>query len=243
MCRSSVIAIITLSVVMVISMGLNVLASRLARKFYAELSGSRLDPLGLKSYPRATEPLPSPSLLFYGDSRAKEWPAPDGLKNTSFINRGIGNQTTAQVLGRFQAHVSLLKPDVIVVQAGVNDLKAIPLFPSHKKELIDDCKANISRIVNDSVESGARVVVTTIFPLGKVPIERWPVWSGDVAAAIREVNAHIKTLADEKVTVFDTGRILTNEQGIVFPKLSRDLLHLTPEGYAALNRELVKILV
>lgn len=241
--RKTLIAVSALGILLIASLALNVVVSQRGRSFYLQLQATRLDPFGLKTYPSSIETRHGPIIVFCGDSRAEQWPAPDQLKNATVINRGIGNQTTAQVLGRFQQHVASLKPDVVVLQVGVNDLKTLPLFPNRKEAIIQDCKANIARLVGDSLTSGARVIVTTIFPLGKVPIERKPFWSDDVAAAIIEVNGYLKTLASEHVTVFDTGQLLTDRQGLINPSYSHDLLHLTPEGYAALNRSLSDFLL
>ncbi len=54
----------------------------------------------------------------------------------AFVNRGIGNQTTAQVLGHFHAHVAPLHPQTIILQVGINDLKTIPLFPEQAETII-----------------------------------------------------------------------------------------------------------
>jgi lysophospholipase L1-like esterase len=219
-----------------VSLALNALIARQAKSFYAQMNAIRLDPLGLNEYPAATVPLPRPNVVFLGDSRAEQWVKPNELGSVRVVNRGIGNQTTAQVLGRFQAHVVPLKPEVLVLQLGVNDLKSIAVFPGQKAEIIRNCKANIAQLVEAGTGSGARVILTTIFPLGKVPIERKPFWSDDVALAIVEVNTYLKTLAGDRVTVVETAPILANAEGIADPKYSRDLLHLRPEGYAALNQ-------
>ncbi|MEK0196152.1 hypothetical protein WME70_32745, partial [Microcoleus anatoxicus PTRS1] len=41
-------------------------------------------------------------------------------------------------------HVASLKPKIIVIQVGVNDLKAIPLFPEQKEAIIRNCETNIA---------------------------------------------------------------------------------------------------
>lgn len=91
----------------------------------------RLDPYGLK-LPGFKDPptadLTKPLVVFFGDSRAQQWPAP-ASNRFRFLNRGIGGQTTEQVRGRFDEHVKPLKPRVVIIEAGVNDLKAIALFP------------------------------------------------------------------------------------------------------------------
>ena len=214
-----------------------------AQQYYLQLNASHLDPLGLSVFADTPENLQPPLIVFFGDSRAANWPAPDQIENVTFINRGIGNQTTAQLLGRFQAHVTPLHPQIIVLQAGINDLKTIPLFPDQKEAIIQNCKANLKEIVDLSLAMDARVVITTIFPLGKLPIERRPFWSEDVEIAINDVNAYIETLASDQVTIFETGKVLANSNGMVYPQYSQDFLHLNPVGYAALNEEINQILV
>ena len=85
-----------------------------------------------------------------------------------------------------------------------------------------------------------RVILATIFPLGRIPIERRPFWSADVAPAIAEVNRFIATLASESVQVFDAAAILSDERGVVAPRYSKDFLHLNETGYEALNRALAR---
>ena len=230
------------SLFLVISIATNVVIFQRSQLYYLQLNGTRLDPLGRNAYSDSPVQTQSPLIVFFGDSRAAEWPPPDQIKNATFLNRGVGAQTTAQILGRFQAHVMSLTPKVIVIQAGINDLKTIPLFPEQKETIIQNCKANIEQIVDLSLATGAQVVVTTIFPLGKLPIERRSFWSDDVEIAINDVNAFIETLASDQVIIFDSGKVLANSDGKVDSQYSRDFLHLTPAGYAALNEAIAEIL-
>src|SRR4030095_16718149 len=142
--------------------------------------------------------------------------------NSALVYRGIGQQTTAQVLGRFGQDIAPLKPGWIILQAGINDLKAIPLLPHRKASIIADCKKHLGQMVELSKATGARVVVTTIFPLGEVPLWRKPFWSDDVAPAIQEVNTYLATLASERVIVFDTAKVLADPRGIVTSQYRRD---------------------
>ena len=112
------------------------------------------------------------------------------MSNFTFVNRGIGAQTTAQVLGRFTQDVAPLTADIAVIQVGINDLKALPLFPEERASIVQNTKDNIMKLVQLSLAAGARrVMLTTIFPLGEIPWERRLVWSDDVAVAIDEVNS------------------------------------------------------
>jgi lysophospholipase L1-like esterase len=220
-----------------------VLLYQQGRSFYLQLNGVRLDPLGLSIYSGHKMP-PSngrPTIVFMGDSRAEGWKAPAGLPGT-IINRGISNQTSIQVLGRFAEDVLPLKPNVIVLQVGVNDLKTIPLFPENKARIIADLEANVQRIIDLSVQNGARVILTTMFPVGRVTLERRLFWSDDVALAVKEINQHWASLASDKVTVFDTTPILADQEGLVNEAYSKDLLHLNANGYEALNPELIRLI-
>lgn len=237
------VTFIVLCIFLIISIAMNVAVFERAQQYYLQLNASHLDPLGLSVFADPPANFQPPLIVFFGDSRAAEWPAPDQVKNVTFVNRGIGNQTTAQILGRFQAHVTPLHPQIIVLQAGINDLKAIPLFPDQKEVIIHNCKANLQQIVDLSLGTDARVVVTTIFPLGKLPMERSPFWSDDVELAIKDVNTFIETLASDQVTIFRTEEVLANPDGIVYSQYSRDFLHLNPAGYLALNEAIYELLV
>jgi lysophospholipase L1-like esterase len=204
----------------------------------------KLDPLGLSSFQEEPSQLSSdkPIVVFFGDSRAQYWPSPL-LFDYTFINRGIGNQTSAQVINRFNAHVKPLHPDVVIIQVCINDLKTIPLFPENKQKIINDCIINIQQTVKDTLELNAVAIVTTIFqPAENVPLARRLVWSDDVYNSVDEVNAFILSMADKDILVFNSASLLLDNDGKTKPEYSNDLLHLNELGYNILNRELEKIL-
>lgn len=124
----------------------------------------------------------------------------------------------------------------------INDLKTIPLFPEQKSTIVAKCKRNIVEIVQRSQQLGAKIVVTTIFPLGDVPLLRRLVWSEAVAQAITEVNAYLLTLANDHVLIFDSAEVLAATDGRVRPEYQVDLLHINARGYAALNQKLLPVL-
>jgi lysophospholipase L1-like esterase len=238
------VTIWTLSIILLISVLLNVALYRQLMRYYRLLYAAELDPLGLSYFQsQAIDPSTElPRIVFFGDSRAEQWITPT-LDGFTFINRGIGNQTTAQVANRFDAHVKPLKPQIIVVQVGINDLKTIPLFPEREQEIVSNCTVNIQKIVQDSLSINATVILTTIVPAsGKVPLARKLVWSDEIYTAINEVNVYIRGLAADNVIVFDTAGILANADGRMKPEYSYDLLHLNSDGYAVLNLKLVSIL-
>lgn len=230
-----------------ISLILNIVLYNTSTLYYRELNHVRLNPLDLDVYSVATAPKSvTPKrirVLFLGDSRAYQWPAPVINERFEFFNRGIGAQTTTQVLLRFTEHVTPLRPNVVVVQMGINDLKAVPLFPAQKRQIIGNCENNIAAIVTQARQLGAMVILTTIFPTGDVPLARRFVWSSEIEQAVVEVNAYIRSLAGPDVYIFDSAHLLADSNGKTQQLYQVDTLHINQVGYAMLNQQLAALLM
>jgi lysophospholipase L1-like esterase len=222
----------------------NLLLVQSSNRYFATVSAVRLDPGGLKVYAAERARVESPTrprLVLFGDSRALMWPAPSALDDFEVINRGIGNQTTAQILMRVDDDVAPLHPSVVVLEAGVNDLKAIAEFPERRDEIVASCEENTRRIVERCRALGARVVVVTVFGIGDVTLWRRLFWSSEVDAAVKQVNRFLPTLVAEQVALLDADPVLAGERGRILPAYQVDFLHLTPAGYAALDTRLVPV--
>lgn len=238
------ILVVVLAGLLIVSLILNVFIFNLALDYYRDGSAVRLNPLSLGTYSDQPTDPNRLTVIFFGDSRAQNWPTPHELLfQIEHINRGIGNQTSTQIALRFDAHVRSLSPDVIVLQMCVNDLKTIPLFPDRRDNIVATCQANIEQIIASVHEQGATIILTTIFPVGEVPLQRRLVWSSDVAQSVRDVNQFIQSLAADNVIVFDAYGMLVDERGLLRDDLSLDELHLNGEGYAILNASLTPILL
>ncbi len=229
---------------LVISVWLNLQLFDISLTYYRQLNQARLNPLSLSQYP--TPPMNTLStqknVVFLGDSRAFEWPAPD-TADFRFINRGIGAQTTAQVLLRYEAHVTPIQPDILIVQVGINDLKTVPLFPERQAQIIADTEKHITAIVNRAVTEGSLVILTTIFPVGEVPLARQIIWSDEITIAVEQVNETLRGLASDRVLILDShARLVNPETGLIQTRYARDVLHLNPDGYAQLNQTLLPLL-
>ena len=231
-------------ILLLISLAANVYGFTQASAYYQQLNLLRLDPLGQGAYPSETVARDEGQqvVVFFGDSRANQWPTPEGLLQFVFVNRGIGSQTSAQVALRFDAHVRPLQPDILLVQMCVNDLKTLPLFPDHADVIIAGCQRNQDSIVQQARTFGVQVILTTVFPVGEPPLLRRPVWSDAIAESINTVNTYIHSLAAEDVIVLDAFALLADEHGLLRPDLGADELHLNAAGYALLNEQLVNLL-
>jgi lysophospholipase L1-like esterase len=241
-CRLHLAVLILAAVALLLGV-LSVWLAGKAYAYYGELAVLRLDPMGLqyrfKVTPNPAGSTGAPRVIIFGDSRAEEWPVPAGVAAGQFANRGIEGQTTAQLLARFGPHVAALHPRVVIIQAGINDLKAIPLAEEPRDMITRNCMTNLLLLVNRVTELGGTAVVTTVIPAGKVPLLRRPVWSPAVEAARKEVNTFLKGLARSNVVILDTDSLLADSKGRLRPQYARDFLHLNSAGYAALNKELM----
>lgn len=222
-------------VLAVISVGLSYgvyKLSKISSGFYARELSARLSPLNLDR----VKPLPTGTkgarrIVFLGDSRAQQWTPPK--VSGQFFNLGVDGQTTAQVLGRAMVELDEVNPDVVVIQAGINDLKAIAVLPERKAEIIANTKSNLDKIFQMSQKSAKKIIVTTIFPRGQLGFDDRMRWNDRVELAIADVNAYLrKTYPD----CFDSARLLGEDT--VTTGLSVDLLHLNLTGYEVLNVQL-----
>jgi lysophospholipase L1-like esterase len=210
---------------------------------YLDINATRLDPLNLSYFSSAPrEQSQQMTAVFFSDSRAAQWPAPTGLPAIQFVNRGIGAQTSAQIAGRFDAHIRPLQPDILIIQMGINDLKTVALFPAQQEQIIANCQDNISQVVNQATQMGTAVILTTIFPVGDYPWQRQLFWSPEIDTAVTAVNKHIHSLAADNVFVLDAHALLADKSGRLQPPFSTDELHLNSTGYAHLNAALISTL-
>ena len=242
--RRNIILPVTL-ILLIFSVSLNYYLYDKLKLYISVLYSTELDPLGLSYFQdeHLEHTNEKPLVVFFGDSRAQFWTSPL-ISEFVFVNRGLGNQTSAQIANRFDEHVKLLKPDIVILQLCINDIKTIPLFPNKKQEIVTNCIENIQRIVQDSLNTNATVIVTTVIPpTEEIPLSRRLIaWSDDVYSAVDEVNTYILSMSGEHLIVFDTAKLISNEKRMMKPEYSSDHLHLNSVGHEILNRELEEIL-
>jgi acyl-CoA thioesterase-1 len=180
-------------------------------------------------------PQPSPGearVVFMGDSITEGW----GLKATPaspargeffpgkpYINRGISGQTTPQMLVRFRQDVVLLKPKVVVLLAGTNDIAE-----NTGKETIEEIGNNIASMSELARANGIRVVLCSILPASDFHWHK----GLEPAPKIRALNAWMKDYAAKNGFVFvDYYSPMANSDGGLKSELSPDGVHPNKAGY------------
>jgi lysophospholipase L1-like esterase len=124
------------------------------------------DLAGLARYRAANAALPLPGrgdrrVVFMGDSITDFWVTidPQFFARRDYIDRGISGQTTMQMLLRFRQDVIALKPDVVHIMAGTNDV-AGNTGPMD----LPGIEANIESMVDLARANGIRVVIASVLP-------------------------------------------------------------------------------
>ena len=102
-------------------------------------------------------------VVFMGDSITDAWPQPrfgEFFVGKPYVGRGISGQTTPQMLVRFRPDVIDLKPAVVVILAGTNDI-AGNTGPISNEEI----QSNLTSMSELAKASGIRVVLSSILPV------------------------------------------------------------------------------
>jgi lysophospholipase L1-like esterase len=173
-------------------------------------------------------------VVFMGDSITDAWPQPRfGAffeSNTSYIGRGISGQTTPQMLIRFRPDVVALKPKVVVILAGTNDIAG-----NTGPMTDDEISANLMSMAEIAKANGIRVVFSSILPVSAyhTPTNAAPQTQLRPMARIRALNDWMKTYAAaEKHFYLDYFSAMIDGQGLLKTELSGDDLHPNAAGYA-----------
>ncbi|HKP85604.1 MAG TPA: SGNH/GDSL hydrolase family protein [Blastocatellia bacterium] len=170
-------------------------------------------------------------VVFFGDSITDSWKLADYFAGKPYVNRGIGGQTTPQMLIRFRPDVIALKPKLVVILAGTNDI-AGNTGPMTLAAIEDNLTsmAELARI------NGINVVLASLLPVsdyeknkdGK-PITQT---TRRPPEQIKALNEWIKRYAGENgLTYLDYYSAMVDEKGFLKDELSDDGLHPNGKGY------------
>jgi lysophospholipase L1-like esterase len=166
-------------------------------------------------------------VVFMGDSITDNWKL-DGTDGSfpgkPYINRGIGGQTTPQMLVRFRQDVIALKPKVVVILGGTNDIAG-----NTGPMTLEQTEDNLASMAELAAVNNIRVVLCSVTPSFDFP------WSPGLKPApkILALNRWIKAYAAEKGFVYvDYHTALKDSRDGLPAKLSADGVHPLPAGYA-----------
>ena len=168
-------------------------------------------------------------VVFMGNSITEGWVKyfPTMFSGKPYIGRGIGGQTTPQMLVRFHADVVALRPAVVVILGGTNDI-AGNTGPS-TLEMIED---NLQAMTEIAQANGIRVVLSSVLPVFDYPWKRGLTPAPKIVA----LNAWMKAYATRVGAVYlDYHAAMRDERGGLRAGLGDDGVHPNEAGYRIMS--------
>ena len=164
-------------------------------------------------------------VVFMGNSITEGWirTSPDYFATKPYVNRGISGQTTPQMLVRFRPDVINLKPALVVILAGTNDI-AGNTGPSTLEMILD----NLISMTELAKANKIKVVLSSVLPAFDYP------WKPGMEPApkIVKLNEMIKNYAEKNNIVYlDYFSAMVDERNGLKKELSGDGVHPNLAGY------------
>ena len=202
----------------------------------------------LNYYRKANTLLENPAdnedrIVFMGNSITEFWENvhPDFFFGKTYINRGIGGQTTSQMLLRFRADVINLHPKVVVFLGGTNDIAG-----NTGDATLDMIEDNIFSMIELAKANDINVVLCSVLPVFDYP------WSPgkEPAEKIIELNKALRFYAEtHDITFVDFHTPMKDVRNGLRVELGEDGVHPNVAGYLimeplaeeAISKELQKI--
>ncbi|HZG23374.1 MAG TPA: SGNH/GDSL hydrolase family protein, partial [Chitinophagaceae bacterium] len=166
-----------------------------------------------------------PRVVFMGNSITDGWIRADSsfFAGKNYIDRGISGQTTPQMLVRFRPDVIDLKPAVVVILAGINDIAG-----NTGPMTLEETFGNIVSMTQLAKANNIRAVISSVLPAYDFP------WRQGMQPAekVIKLNAMLKDYAAKNNLVYlDYFSAMKDERNGLPPHLSKDGVHPTLAGY------------
>jgi acyl-CoA thioesterase-1 len=187
-------------------------------------------------------------VVFMGDSITDNWRLDGSFPGQPYVNRGIGGQTTSQMLVRMFPDVIALKPAAVVILAGTNDISRAT--GAVTAQMVQD---NIQAMAQLAIANGIKPVLCSILPTDDEPVRApgtpprmGPPPPPGVRPLPRRKNSEMRPPADivqlnawmrdyartAGIPYVDYYAALVDADGMLRDRLSNDGVHPTDAGYA-----------
>lgn len=166
-------------------------------------------------------------VVFFGDSITDIWHLDECFPARPYVNRGIGGQTTSQMLVRFRQDVIDLHPKVVVILAGTNDIAGNTGPISN-----EDIEANLSSMADLARSNGIRVIFSSLLPVHNYTDKSKDFFAQRPMSRIFAVNSWLKEYcAKNNIIYLDYFPALVDDKGLMKKDLADDGLHPNAAGF------------
>jgi lysophospholipase L1-like esterase len=171
-------------------------------------------------------------VIFFGDSITDMWRLESSFPGKPYVNRGIGGQTTPQMLVRFRADVIALQPQVVVILAGTNDIAG-----NSGPMSLEETEANFTTMAELARLHGIRVVFSSVLPVHHYTPHSETTFPLRPPEKIAALNRWLRSYCAANGHVYlDYAAATSDEKGWLKKELADDGLHPGAAGYALMAR-------
>ncbi len=169
-------------------------------------------------------------VVFMGDSITDIWKFEKSFPGKPYVNRGIGGQTTPQMLIRFRPDVIDLDPKVVVILAGTNDISG-----NTGPMTLAEIEANLKTMAELARLHHIRVVMSSVLPVNNYTERSKMFFPLRPPAQILELNGWIKDYCVHHECIYlDYFSAMVDDKGMLKADLADDGLHPNEKGYAVM---------
>ena len=168
-------------------------------------------------------------VVFFGDSITDIWHLDEYFPGKPYINRGIGGQTTPQMLVRFRQDVIDLQPKIVIILAGTNDIAG-----NTGPMRLEDIEADYASLAQLARANGVKVIYCSVLPVHNYTerskdffAQRSP---EKILALNRWLTNYCATSSDGCVYL-DYFSALVDDKGLMKKDLADDGLHPNAAGF------------
>jgi lysophospholipase L1-like esterase len=166
-------------------------------------------------------------VVIFGDSITDLWNLAEYFPGKPYINRGIGGQTTPQMLLRLRQDVIALRPKVVVILAGTNDIAG-----NTGPMSLEDIEANYASMAELAKANNVQIVFASILPVHNYTPDSQDLFAQRSPQKILELNRWLKSYSAEHGDVYlDYFSAMVDEKGLLKRDLAEDGLHPNKAGY------------
>jgi len=166
-------------------------------------------------------------VVFFGDSITDIWKLDQYFPGKPYINRGIGGQTTPQMLLRFRQDVVDLQPRAVIILAGTNDIAG-----NTGPERIEDIEANYASMAEIARANHIAVIYASVLPVHNYTPQSRNMYAFRSPAKILELNHWLRNYCEQTGCHYlDYFSAMVDDKGLLKKDLAEDGLHPIEAGY------------
>ncbi|MFZ0419267.1 MAG: SGNH/GDSL hydrolase family protein [Candidatus Sulfotelmatobacter sp.] len=168
-------------------------------------------------------------VVFFGDSITDIWLLDEYFSGKAYINRGIGGQTTPQMLVRFRQDVIDLHPKVVIILAGTNDIAG-----NTGPMRLEDIEDNYASMAELARAHDIKVIYSSVLPVHNYTLRAQDFFAQRSPEKILQLNRWLKNYCvpvSSGCSYLDYFSAMADDKGYMKKDLADDGLHPNAAGF------------